>query len=91
VDHLLIAPGSATAPQTHQEIGEFYYVMNGQGSVKVGTETAPIRTGDAVPIQLNQTKSFENTGTAPLELLVVGVVKDVARKHDVVPPLPRGR
>ena len=91
VDHLLIAPGSATAPQTHQEIGEFYYVMNGQGSVKVGTETAQIRTGDAVPIQLNQTKSFENTGTAPLELLVVGVVRDVARKHDVVPPLPRGR
>ena len=91
VDHLVIAPGSATAPQTHLEIGEFYYVMNGQGSVKVGTETAQIRTGDAVPIQLNQTKSFENTGTAPLELLIVGVVRDVARKHDVVPPLPRGR
>ena len=91
VDHLVIAPGSATDPQTHLEIGEFYYVMNGQGSVKVGTETAQIRTGDAVPIQLNQTKSFENTGTAPLELLIVGVVRDVARKHDVVPPLPRGR
>jgi mannose-6-phosphate isomerase-like protein (cupin superfamily) len=92
VDHLVLAPGSATAPQAHQEIGEFYYVMNGQGSVTVGSDTAPIRSGDAVPIQLNQTKSFENTGTAPLELLVVGVVRDVNRKYDVVlPPAPGGR
>ena len=92
VDHLVLGPGSATAPQTHQEIGEFYYVMNGQGSVKVGTETATIKSGDAVPIQLNQTKSFENTGTAPLELLVVGIVRDVVRKFDVVqPPARSGR
>jgi mannose-6-phosphate isomerase-like protein (cupin superfamily) len=90
VDHLVIAPGSATAPQAHQEIGEFYYVMNGQGSVKVGTETATIKSGDAVPIQLNQPKSFENTGTAPLELLVVGIVRDVARKFDVIQPPARG-
>lgn len=91
VDHLLLAPGSATAPQAHQEIGEFHYVMNGEGTVKVGAESAPIRSGDAVPIQLNQTKSFENTGSSPLELLVVGVVKDVARKYDVVQPPARGR
>jgi mannose-6-phosphate isomerase-like protein (cupin superfamily) len=90
VDHLVLAPGSATAPQSHQEIGEFYYVMNGEGSVKVNAETAPIKSGDAVPIQLSQTKSFENTGTTPLELLVVGVVRDVARKFDVVAPPARG-
>ena len=90
VDHLVLAPGSATAPQAHQEIGEFYYVMNGEGTVKVGAETAPIRSGDAVPIQLNETKSFENTGTAPLELLVVGIVRDANRKFDVVAPPARG-
>jgi mannose-6-phosphate isomerase-like protein (cupin superfamily) len=90
VDHLVLAPGSATAPQAHQEIGEFYYVMNGEGTVKVGAETAAIRPGDAVPIQLNETKSFENAGTAPLELLVVGIVRDAARKFDIVPPPARG-
>ena len=90
VDHVLLAPGSATTPQAHQEIGEFYYVMNGSGTVKVGSESAPIQPGDAVPIQLNQTKSFENTGSAPLELLVVGVVRDVAKKYDVVQPPARG-
>ncbi len=90
VDHLVIGPGSATAPQAHQEIGEFYYVMNGEGTVKVGGETAAIRSGDAVPINLNETKSFENPGTAPLELLVVGVVRDANRKFDVVQPPARG-
>ena len=90
VDHLLIAPGGATAPQANAEIGEFYYVMNGEGTVKVGAESAPIKSGDAVPINLNQTKSFENTGSSPLELLVVGIVRDVARKFDVVQPPARG-
>ena len=33
----LLAPGSATAPQAHPEIGEFYYVINGEGSVTVGS------------------------------------------------------
>jgi hypothetical protein len=90
VDHLVLAPGSATSPQTHQEIGEFFYVMAGEGSVTVGSESAQIKSGDAVPIQLNQTKSFENTGTSPFELLVVGVVRDVSRKYDVVVPPARG-
>jgi hypothetical protein len=43
-----------------------------------------------VPVQLNETKSFENAGTAPLELLVVGIVRDAARKFDVVQPPARG-
>jgi mannose-6-phosphate isomerase-like protein (cupin superfamily) len=90
VDHLLLPPGTSTAPQTHQEIGEFYYVMEGEGKATVGSETAAIRTGDAVPIQLNQTKSFENTGTGPLEFLIVGVVRDINRKFDVVVPPVRG-
>jgi mannose-6-phosphate isomerase-like protein (cupin superfamily) len=90
VDHVVLAPGSATTPQAHPEIGEFYYVMNGTGMAKVGSESASIQSGDAVPIQLNQTKSFENTGSAPLELLVVGVVRDAARKFDVVQPPARG-
>jgi mannose-6-phosphate isomerase-like protein (cupin superfamily) len=92
VDHLLLPPGASTARQTHQDIGEFYYVMSGEGAATVGAETAPIRSGDAIPILLNQTKSFENTGTATLEFLIVGVVRDVNRKFDVVlPPMRGGR
>jgi len=58
--------------------------MSGDGKVTVNGETAPIRKDDAVPLNFNDNKSFENTGTAPLELMAIGVVKDLNRKMDIV-------
>jgi len=88
VDHLVLPPGASTGPQAHAEIAEFYYVMSGEGSATVGSETARIRAGDAVPIRLNERKSFANSGTGPLEFLIVGVARDADRKYDVVPAPP---
>ena len=88
VDHLLLAPRASTVPHLHREVAEFYYVMKGAGSVTVSDrdflETAPIREGDAIPIQLNDVHSFENNGSEPLEFLVVGVSRDNTRHVDVV-------
>ncbi len=82
-DHLLLPPGSSTLPHSHTEQAEFYYVMAGEGTVTMGTagrgaqpETAPIKTGDAIPINLSEVHSFANTGTTPLEFLIVGVSRD---------------
>ena len=47
--------------------------MNGEGSVAVGTETAPIRRYDAVPVHAKEIHGIENTGALDLELMVVGV------------------
>ena len=84
VDHLVLPPGASTGPHLHREVAEFYYVMNGDGAATVGSETAPIHAGDAVPIQLNEMHSFENTGTQPLEFLIVGVSRDNTRRVDSV-------
>jgi len=48
------------------------------------TQTAAIRAGDAIPIGLNEIHSFENTGSEPLELLVVGVARDMKKILDTV-------
>ena len=91
VDHVLIPPGASTAPMTHETIAEAYYVMAGSGTVTVGSETAPIGKWDTIPVRLNDTSSFKNTGTEPLELLVYGVAKDMESKIALMTSGGRGR
>jgi len=103
VDHLVLPPRTSTGPHLHRGVAEFYYVMNGQGTVTIGApgpgrggasaETAPIQAGDAVPIQLGEVHSFENTGSVALEFLIVGVAVDAGRRvdtTDVLSLFPRG-
>jgi mannose-6-phosphate isomerase-like protein (cupin superfamily) len=89
VDHALLPPGASIGKHRHTEVAEIYYVMNGQGMVKVssqgrGEETAAIRSGDAVPVQLNEIHSFENTGAEPLELMVIGVASSKNKAVDSI-------
>jgi len=89
VDHLVLSPGASAGPHMHHAVAEFYYVMNGDGRATVSglrgaSDSAPIHAGDAVPIQLNEVHSFENSGSQPLEFLVVGVSRDSNKAVDVV-------
>jgi mannose-6-phosphate isomerase-like protein (cupin superfamily) len=63
------------------DLSEAYYVMAGAGTVTVDGETAPIHTGDSIPIDLGQSKSFTVTENAPLELLVFGIARDMKTKE----------
>jgi len=80
VDHVLVAPGTTTPAKAHDAIGEAYYVIAGSGKVTVGAESAPIAVGDAIPVRLGETSTLANAGTEPLELLVIGVAKDLEAK-----------
>lgn len=84
VDHLLLPAAASLGPRALAAISEIYYVMAGEGMVKVDGETASIRTGDAIPVDINQTRSFAQTGAEPLEFLVIGVAKDLDAKADLM-------
>ncbi len=88
VDHVLVPPGASTPEQAHDTVGEAYYVLAGSGTIKVtatgAAETAPLRTGDAIPIRLGESSLFTNTGTEPLELFVMGVARDAAAKTQLL-------
>lgn len=88
-DHLVLPPGASVGAHMHREVAEFYYVMKGSGTATVGAgrggaETAPIKEGDAIPIQLSDVHSFENTGAEPLEFLIVGVARDLTKHVDTI-------
>ena len=79
VDHMLIQPGVSVPSLRLDGLSEATYVMSGEGSVTVNGETVAIKKGDAIPVDVNQTHSFK-AGSAPLELMVIGVAKDQKTK-----------
>jgi mannose-6-phosphate isomerase-like protein (cupin superfamily) len=92
VDHVLVPPGGSTPDLPHDTVGEAYYVLAGSGAVTVrgaASETAPVRSGDAIPIRIGETSRFANTGTEPLELFVMGVARDMAAKTQLLAGAPR--
>jgi mannose-6-phosphate isomerase-like protein (cupin superfamily) len=97
VDHVIVAAGASTPAKAHDTIGEAYYVIAGRGSVSLGTTpdpakapTAPIVAGDAIPIRLGETSQFRAEGSEPLELLVIGIARDLEAKNAfILANLPR--
>ena len=96
VDHVVLEAGAATPVQRLADVGETFYVISGEGRMSLAdagaaagavSSSAQVRAGDAIPVRMGEGKSFENTGAAPLELLVIGVTRDVANKFEMVQPL----
>jgi mannose-6-phosphate isomerase-like protein (cupin superfamily) len=89
VDHVLVAAGASTPLADHAAIGEAYYVLAGSGTVTVGGESAAVRAGDAIPVRVGEASRFTNSGSEPLELLVVGVARDMDAKIKLMTAGPR--
>jgi mannose-6-phosphate isomerase-like protein (cupin superfamily) len=84
VDHLVLPPGTSVGEEKHAGVEEFYYVLDGSGVAQVDGETAAFQKDDGLAVLLNDVHSFENTGGADLELLVVGVAVEKWKIDTVV-------
>lgn len=89
VDHLLIAAGASDGLHYHKGVEEIYYVLNGEGEVRVDDDTAEIHKGDAVPIRINESHSFSANGNSDLELMIVGIATQKDVLDTELGPVPR--
>ena len=63
--------GSTVGRHHHLETEEIYYILRGTGRMTVGSEVRMVEAGDAVFIPRGQTHTLENTGQAPMTILLV--------------------
>jgi mannose-6-phosphate isomerase-like protein (cupin superfamily) len=67
-----VLPVGATVGRHHHiETEEIYYILAGTGRMTVGSEVREVETGDAVFIPRQKTHTLENTGKAPMTILLV--------------------
>ena len=87
IDHVVVLAGATMPERPHDRVGEAYYVLGGEGSISIkGVQagTASVRAGDAIPVRIGELTHFTNTGSAPLELFVIGVASDMAAKTQLL-------
>jgi mannose-6-phosphate isomerase-like protein (cupin superfamily) len=59
-------------PHEHEDIEEVYYVLRGQGEVRIGKEGRSVSEGDAIYLPPRKTHTLRNTGTYPLRFVCIG-------------------
>ena len=86
VDHLLLPSGTSIGWHKHEGVEEIYYVMDGQGTLRLRStepknntekeQAAPVKEGDAVPILLDEAHALFNSSSQDLELMIIGIARD---------------
>ena len=64
-----LAPGASTAPHYHPRTEEIYYIVTGQGSMRIGDEARTVGVGDAIAIPPGAIHQITNTGQEELRFL----------------------
>ena len=73
-----VAPGKSAFPfHSHRANEELFFVIEGQGQLRFGAGTFPVRAGDVVACPTGGPEvahQFVNTGAAPLKFLAVSTM-----------------
>ncbi|QDU28102.1 Oxalate decarboxylase OxdD [Anatilimnocola aggregata] len=64
-----VAPGQTTQPHYHPRSEEIYYILHGQGEMRVGNERRQVGPGDAIAIPPGAPHQITNSGTKSLLFL----------------------
>ncbi len=61
--------GGATTPHYHPRSEEIYFILSGQGRMRIGKDERDVGPGDAIAIPPGEIHTIANTGTTTLTFL----------------------
>jgi mannose-6-phosphate isomerase-like protein (cupin superfamily) len=69
VSRYLVAAGAVVTPHVHTGKIEYWLVVRGEGSARIGDQLLQVREGDIVATVPGVPHSLRNDGTGPLEFV----------------------
>lgn len=66
-----LEPGSSSDPHLHKVREESYFIVSGEGTATIGSETASIQPGDLLYAEPGERHTFQANDFAPLRYLVI--------------------
>jgi len=67
-----LQPTLSYESHSHKDHEEVYYILSGNGSIKIDNEVAKFRDGDIIYIPVNKIHSITNEGDEMVEFLAFG-------------------
>ncbi|MFW6124666.1 MAG: cupin domain-containing protein [Pirellulales bacterium] len=64
-----LSAGSSTTPHRHARTEEIYYILQGEGEMRIEDERRRVGPGDAVAIPPDATHQLTNSGNVVMKLL----------------------
>ena len=64
-----LKPGTSTTPHFHKEVEEIYFILEGEGMMKIGDQTSVVHSGDAIAIPPGAIHTISNVGPGLLRFL----------------------
>jgi len=66
-----LAPGQKAIPHWHRFSEEIYYVISGEGKVRIGGIIENIKSGDAIYVPLGAIHALENTDSETMKIMAI--------------------
>ena len=64
-----LEPGGTTAAHFHRTTEEIYYILEGEGEMRIGNDSRSVGPGDAIAIPPGMAHTIQNTGAVTLRFL----------------------
>jgi len=71
IAHAVVKPGEVSRPHKLETSSEVYFILEGQGVMHIGGESAGVDTGQVVYIPPGAVQFIENTGESDLKFLCI--------------------